>query len=163
MARGLNCWRKRCYNLTMKYIATIEIPRNSDRRIHKDYHEWKFIDFGLISEKITANGGRMPLAYGFINDTASETVERDETDVMIFSTSDFETGDSVEVVPFAMMVRADGDYKVLAHDNTISYTSFDEIPADMQKTLMDFNGFKLPIIEIKNAEDSIAYIESVKI
>ena len=61
----------------MTYIATIEIPKNSDRRIHKDYDELKFIDFGLISEKITANGGRMPLAYGFINDTSSKTEEKD--------------------------------------------------------------------------------------
>ena len=147
----------------MNYIATIEIPQNSDRRIHKDYHEWKFIDFGLISEKITANGGRMPLAYGFINNTASDTPEQDEVDVMVFSENQFKTGDSVQIVPFAMMVRQDGDHKVLARDSTVQITSWQEVPADMQKILMDFNGFKLPIVDVKNAQETITYIESVKL
>ena len=147
----------------MNYIATIEIPQNSDRRIHKDYHEWKFIDFGLISEKITANGGRMPLAYGFINNTASDTPEQDEVDVMVFSENQFKTGDSVQIVPFAMMVRQDGDHKVLARDSTVQITSWQEVPADMQKILMDFNGFKLPIVDVKNAQETSTYIESVKL
>ena len=147
----------------MNYIATIEIPQNSDRRIHKDYHEWKFIDFGLISEKITANGGRMPLAYGFINNTASDTPEQDEVDVMVFSENQFKTGDSVQIVPFAMMVRQDGDHKVLARDSTVQITSWQEVPADMQKILMDFNGFKLPLVDVKNAQETITYIESVKL
>lgn len=147
----------------MKYTATIEIPKNSDRRIHKDYVEWKFIDFGPISDKITANGGRMPLAYGFINGTASATEEKDETDVMVFSTNEFKTADQVEITPFAMMMREDGDYKVLAHDDTLQIDSWDQVPADMQKTLMDFNGFKLPIVEVKGKDETVAYIEGVKV
>lgn len=152
----------------MKYIATIEIPKNSPRRIHKGnqpHNMGIYEDFGPLIDKIKANGGRMPLAYGFINDTASTDSAYayvDEVDVMIFSSKEFKTEDTVEVTPFAMMMREDGDFKVLAHDDTMQINSWDEISADMQKTLMEFNGFKLPIVEVKNAEETIRYIESVK-
>lgn len=148
----------------MKYTATIEIPKNSGRRIHKGNQPenfGKFVDFGPISEKITANGGLMPLAYGFINGTINKG-ENDELDVMVFSNKDLQTEDSVEIIPFAMMMREDGDYKVLAHDDTMQLNSFDDIDPALQKTLLDFNGFKLPIVDIKNTEETIAYIEQVK-
>lgn len=147
----------------MKYIATIEIPKNSDRRIHKGYEDHikgKFVDFGPISEKITANGGRMPVAYGFIENTLGTDGVPDEIDVMVFSENELKTEDSVEVIPFAIMVRQDGDYKVLAHDNTIIFNSFEEVPVEMQKMLMEFNGFKLPIIEIKNKKEAILYLDN---
>lgn len=149
----------------MKYIATIEIPRNSDRRIHKGnqpHNMGIFEDFGPLIDKIKANDGKMPLAYGFINDTTSTDISyeyADEIDVMVFSNREFKTEGSVEVFPFAMMVRQDGDYKVLAHDDTVSYNSFDEVPIEMQKILMDFNGFKLPIVEIKDKEATILYLD----
>lgn len=145
----------------MKYIATIEIPKNSDRRIHKGYEDHikgQFVDFGPISDKITANGGLMPLAYGFVENTLGNDGVPDEIDVMVFSNNELKTQDSVEVFPFAMMVRQDGDYKVLAHDETVSYNSFDEVPTEMQKILMDFNGFKLPIVEVKDKEAAILYL-----
>lgn len=152
----------------MKYIATIEIPKESTRRIHKGnqpHNMGIFEDFGPISDKITANNGRMPLAYGFINDTTSgDSIYKypDEIDVMVFSNNEFKTADTVEIFPFAMMVREDGDYKVLAHDETMSINSWDAVPTEMQKTLMEFNGFKLPIIEIKGKEETIAYIENMR-
>lgn len=147
----------------MKYIATIEIPKNSNRRIHKGNQVenfGKFVDFGPISEKITANGGRMPLAYGFIENTVGTDSEADEIDVMVFSDREFKTADSVEIIPFAMMVRSDGDHKILAHDDTVTIDSWDEVPVEMQKILMDFNGFKLPIIEIKEKDEVILYINN---
>lgn len=147
----------------MKYIATIEIPKNSDRRIHKAHEEHikgQFIDFGLISDKISVNGGRIPLAYGFIENTLGTDGEPDEIDVMVFSENEFKTQDSVEVIPFAIMVRSDGDYKVLAHDNTIQINSWDSLSVEIQKILIDFNGFKLPITEIKNKEETILYLNN---
>jgi len=149
----------------MKYTATIEIPKNSGRRIHKGYEEHikgKFVDFGPISDKITANGGLMPHAYGFIENTRGGDGVPDEVDVMVFSERPLKTEDQVEITPFAIMVRADGDYKVLAHDDTMQINSWEEVPAEMQKTLMDFNGFKLPIVEVKSAKDAIEYIESTR-
>lgn len=150
----------------MNYTATIEIPKNSDRRIHKGNqpeNKGEFMDFGPISDKITANGGRMPVAYGFIENTISADGENDELDVMVFSERDLQTKDSTLITPFAMMVRSDGDHKVLAHDETVSIDSWDQVPAEMQKTLMEFNGFKLPIVEVTSKEDALAYIESVTI
>jgi inorganic pyrophosphatase len=149
----------------MKYIAIIEIPKNSNRRIHKSNqfeNFGEFIDFGPISDKISANGGHMPLAYGFIQDTIGGDGEGDEVDVMIFSMNEFKTADSVEVIPFATMVREDGDYKILAHDETVSINSWEEVPVDIQKILMDFNGFKLPILSIKDSHETLTYLESMK-
>ncbi len=145
----------------MKYIATIEIPKNHDRRIHKGYEDHikgQFVDFGPISEKITANGGRMPVAYGFIEGTLGNDGVPDEIDVMVFSKNELKTQDSVEVTPFAIMVREDGDYKVLAHDDTVKLDSWDDVPAKMQKTIMEFNGFKLRIVEVKDKEAAILYL-----
>ena len=152
----------------MKYVATIEIPKNSDRRIHKgnqSHNMGIFEDSGPLIDKIKANNGRMPLAYGFIENTKStDSIYEfpDEVDVMVFSTKEFKTGDSVSVTPFATMIREDGDHKTLAHDDTMQVNSWEEVPVEMQKTLMDFNGFKLPIIRIENKEDTIKYLESVK-
>ncbi|MDB4984266.1 MAG: hypothetical protein JWM20_445 [Patescibacteria group bacterium] len=149
----------------MNYLATIEIPKGSGRRIHKGYEDHikgQFVDFGPISDKITANGGLMPLAYGFIENTRGSDGVPDEVDVMVFSTKDLKTEDSLEVTPFAIMVREDGDQKILAHDETMELNSWDDVPEDIKKILMDFNGFKFPIVEVKNAHDAIAYVESVK-
>lgn len=150
----------------MNYTATIEIPKNSDRRIHKGNQPenlGKFVDFGPINDKITANNGRMPLAYGFIENTTGSDGEGDEVDVMVFSENEFKTEDTVEVTPFAMMMREDGDYKVLAHDGTVQIDSWDHVPEEMQKTLMEFNGFKLPIVEVKGKDEAVAYLEQVRI
>ena len=153
----------------MKYTATIEIPKDSTRRIHKGnqpHNMGIFEDFGPLIDKIKANNGHMPLAYGFINNTTSTDASyeySDEVDVMVVSNNEFKTEDTVEITPFAMMVREDGDYKVLAHDDTVQVNSFDVLPSDLQKILLDFNGFKLPIVEIKNQEDTLKYLESVKI
>lgn len=81
----------------------------------------------------------------------------------VFSKKEYKTEDSLEITPFAMMMREDGDFKVLAHDDTMPINSWEEVPTDMQKILMDFNGFKLPIIEVKNVQETIKYLESVKI
>lgn len=148
----------------MNYLATIEIPKNSDRRIHKGNQPenfGKFVDFGAISEKITANGGRMPIAYGFIENTISADGENDELDVMVFSTKDLNTEDTVAITPFAMMVRSDGDHKVLAHDESVIINDWNEVDPELQKTLLEFNGFKLPIVEVQNKEKTLEYIKSV--
>jgi inorganic pyrophosphatase len=89
----------------MKYIATIEIPKNSTRRIHKGnqpHNMGIYEDFGPLIDKVKVNDGKMPLAYGFINDTnSSDSVYEypDEVDVMVFSEKEFKTEDSVEIIP----------------------------------------------------------------
>ena len=78
----------------MTYIATIEIPKNSGRRIHKGNQPenfGKFVDFGPLIDKIKANNGLMPLAYGFIENTIGSDGESDDVAVMIFSEKEFKT------------------------------------------------------------------------
>lgn len=48
-------------------------------------------------------------------------------------------------------------------DKKLESFLLEDVPADMRKTLMEFYGFKLPIVDVKNAEETIKYIESVKV
>jgi inorganic pyrophosphatase len=147
----------------MNYMAIIEIPKNSDRRIHKGMHPenaGRFVDLGPLVDVIAVNDGKMPVAYGFIEHTIGTDGEGDEIDVIVFSENNFKTGDSVSMIPFAMLIRSDGDHKVLAHDDTVQIDSLDDLPTDMQKLVMDFNGFKLPIVEVQYRNQTIEYINS---
>jgi hypothetical protein len=38
--------------------------------------------------------------------------------------------------------------------------SWNDVPAEMKKTLMEFNGFKLPIVEVKDKEAVILYLNN---
>ena len=75
--------------------AIIEIPKGCDRRIHFSQEKNDFVDFGPIREKIPVNGGKMPVAYGFLEGIMNEK-EEDEVDVLIFSKKDLKTGDKIE-------------------------------------------------------------------
>lgn len=143
----------------MNYNAIIEIPKNGDRRIHFAYNRKDFIDLGKLGDVIPVNDGLMPLHYGFIT-TAFNNDEGDEIDVLIFSKRDYKTQDKVAIRPIGMMIRADGDHKVIATDDTVDYQSFADAPADEQKKVLDFNGFKHPITSMIDAEETTKFLES---
>lgn len=143
----------------MNYTAIIEIPKNGDRRIHFAYNRKDFIDLGKLGDVIPVNDGLMPLHYGFIT-TAFNNDEGDEIDVLIFSKNEYKTEDKVAIRPIGMMIRADGDHKVIATDDTVDYQSFTDAPADEQKKVLDFNGFKHPITSMINAEETVKFLES---
>lgn len=96
----------------MQYIATIEIPKGSDRRIHMSYDKSGFIDLGPIKEHIPVNEGVMPVHYGYIEGTVNKE-EGDEVDVIVFSKNPYNTGDKVEIEILGSFVRKDGDHKMM--------------------------------------------------
>jgi len=68
----------------MQHIATIEIPKGSDRRIHMSYDKSGFVDLGPIKDQIPVNEGVTPVCYGYIDGTLNKK-EGDEVDVIVFS------------------------------------------------------------------------------
>lgn len=81
-------------------------------------------------------------------------------DVLIFSKNAYSTGDKVEITPFALFIREDKDHKVLAYDETLYFTSYDDVSPDMQELLITYFGYHSPIIKIGNKEEAERYINS---
>lgn len=146
----------------MHYTAIIEIPKNCDRRIHwgnRPENKGTFVDLGPLKEVIPVNDGKMPMAYGFIKNTVGTDGEGDEVDVLVFSEKEFKTGEEVSITVFGILKREDGDQKVLAHDDTVSYKSFGDLSPDLQKVTTDFHGFKHKIVSIEDKNSAELYVQ----
>jgi len=146
----------------MKYLVTIEMPLGCDRRIHLAFDKGGFIDCGPISDKITVNGGRTPVNYGYllgvINGEEGDNAEY--VDALVISSKVYETGDTIMCAPFAMFMREDGDTKVLVSDGTISATEFTDLPTDQQQLLLDFYGTNSPIVSVESSTATSEYVQS---
>lgn len=143
----------------MPYIATIEIPKGSDRRIHLSYDKSGFIDLGPTKEQVPINDGIMPVHYGFIDGTLNKK-EGDEVDVIVFSEKSYNTGDKVEIEILGLLRREDGDDKVIARDSTVPDSVFENLPESDKKLILDFIGYKSPIVEIAGKQQALELIES---
>ncbi len=141
----------------MKLKAIIEIPKGNDRRWHLNYDKSAIEDFGLIKERIPVNDGVMPVAYGYLEDTENEA-EKDNVDILVFSSKDFKIGEGVEVVPFGYIIRDDGDHKVFAVDGTMDYKSWSDIPKEEADLILKYFGYNHKIISIENADSAEEYI-----
>jgi hypothetical protein len=64
----------------------------------------------------------------------------------------------MDVRIFGLMNRDDGDHKILAVDSTVEYKSFDEIPADEQKLIMEYFGYQKNI-KIMDGESADEYLK----
>ena len=143
----------------MQYIATIEIPKGSDRRIHMSYDKSGFIDLGPIKEHVPVNEGIMPVHYGYIEGTVNRE-EGDEVDVIVFSKKPYNTGDKVEIDILGSLVRKDGDNKVIAYDASESDSVFEVLSDIDRKLIMDYMGYKSPIISVETREQAVEYIKN---
>jgi len=140
------------------FIATIEIPKGCDRRIHFSQEKNDFVDFGSIKEKIPINGGEMPVAYGFLDGIMNEK-EGDEVDVLIFSKKDLKTGDKIEIIPIALILREDRDDKIVAVDETINnIKEWNDAPEDERKLILDYFGFRHKIISVEDSKSAVEYV-----
>jgi inorganic pyrophosphatase len=142
----------------MQYIATIEIPKGSDRRIHLAYDKSGFIDLGPIKEHVPVNEGVMPVHYGYIEGTVNKE-EGDEVDVILFSKKPYNTGDKVEIEILGMLTREDGDHKVIARDDSESDSVFQELTESERKLIMDYMGYKSPIASVDSRELALEYVK----
>lgn len=143
----------------MKYTAIIEIPKGSDRRIHMSYDKSGFIDLGPIKEHIPVNEGIMPVHYGYIEGTINKK-EGDEIDVIVFSKRTYKTGDKVEIEILGSLIRDDGDNKIVTRDESETDSIFKDLSATDHKLIMDYIGYKSPIIQIGQKEEALEYLKN---
>ena len=120
-----------------------------------------FIDLGVIKDQIPVNDGVMPVAYGYLLGYLNEK-EKDNVDALIFSTHEFKTGDKLEVEVFGMLVREDGDHKVLVKDASLSIDSFERIPLEQNQLILDYFGHKSKIQMIEQKTYAENYLDSCK-
>lgn len=149
----------------MNYTAVIEIPKDCDRRIHwgnQPENRGTFVDLGPLVEKIPVNGGKMPMAYGFLKNTVGTDGEGDEVDVLVFSNNEYKTGDEMPVTIVGIITREDGDQKLIAHDDSMVFDSFEDLPEELRKVTLDFHGFKSPIISVEGKEAALKYLEGTR-
>lgn len=146
----------------MQYTATIEIPKGSDRRIHMSYDKSGFIDLGPIIDQIPVNHGVMPVHYGYMNGTMNKE-EGDEVDVVIFSKMPYKTGDTVHIEILGALIREDGDHKIIARDTTEDDTVFEKLPEAERTLIMDYIGYKSPIISVDTKEQALLYIKNSEV
>lgn len=139
--------------------AIIEIPLGDDRRRHMKYDKSGFIDLGPTKEVIPVNDGVMPVNYGYIKDTLN-IGEGDEIDVLIFSKQILSVGQEIDILPFALIRRADGDDKVVSTDNTLDIKSWEEVKQDERELIEKFFSYHHKFIAIENKEEAEKYIES---
>jgi inorganic pyrophosphatase len=139
--------------------AIIEIPLGDDRRRHMKYDKSGFIDLGPTKEVIPVNDGVMPVNYGYIKDTLN-IGEGDEIDVLIFSKQILSVGQEIDILPFALIRRADGDDKVVSTDNTLDIKSWEDIEQGERELIEKFFSYHHKFIAIENKESAEKYIES---
>jgi len=141
------------------YTAIIEIPKDSDRRIHLSFDKSSFVDLGPIKEHVPVNNGIMPVHYGFIDDTINKK-EGDEVDVIVFSNKSYKTGDKVEIEILGILKRQDGDDKIIARDDTVSNDVFETLPKNEHELIVNFLGYKSSIIEIGLKDHALEYLKN---
>ncbi len=140
----------------MKYKAIIEIPKGSDRRIHMRDDGSGFEDFGPIKEKIPVNDGVMPVAYGYIENAINKK-EKDNVDAIVFSNQQYKTGDEIEVEIIGLLNREDGDHKIIAIDDSVSYKNFDEMPEQERNLVLDYFSYTHRI-KVEDEDKALEYL-----
>ena len=140
--------------------VVIEIPKGDGRRRHLKHDKSGFIDLGPIRDVIPVNGGIMPIHYGYISETMNET-EGDEIDVLVLSEKLLTVGQEIEVEPIALILREDGDDKVVAVDETkSSVKTWHDIRGEERMLIESFFSYHHKFRSIENAESAHKYIEN---
>ena len=147
----------------MKEQATIEIPKGDDRRRHiNKYNKSEFVDLGPMKDHIPVNDGIAPEHYGFIAGTHNPH-DGDEVDVIVFSDTSANVGETIEVEPIALLARADSDEKVVAVATGSNLKEWDDLDEARRDLILQFYGSHHPILEVKNRQSAEAYITASKI
>jgi inorganic pyrophosphatase len=145
----------------MKYKVIIEIPKGCDRRIHMKYDGSGFEDFGPIKEKIPINNGVMPIDYGFIKNSLNKE-EGDNVDAIIFSNNKYKTGDELDASVLGILKRDDNDHKIIAVDNTMPYKTFQQVPEDERRLILDYFTFGHGEIILGDVSEAERYLAENK-
>jgi inorganic pyrophosphatase len=146
-----------------KYQAIIESPEGDDRRRHFDKKENRIIDIEPLKDVIPVNNGIAPINYGFILNTKCPA-DNDEIDVLIISDKKLKIGEQLDVYPIALIMRADGDDKIVATDSTTfnKYKEWQDIAESKRKLISDFFSCHYKILSIKDSKKAKEYLENHK-
>lgn len=141
--------------------AVIEIPKGDSIRRHLDKSTNSFVNLGEIKDLIPVNNGIMPIHYGFIPNTHNPN-DNDELDILVLSDKSFSIGQDIEVLPIALLKRADGDDKIVAVEQDLKIKSWEEIEKDLKELILDYFGYKSKISKVENKEFAEKYIEELR-
>ena len=122
------------------------------------YDKTGFIDLGPINEHIPVNNGVMPVNYGYIENIINKE-EKDNVDVIVFSSNAYKTGDVVEVEVFGILMRKDGDHKVIASDDSIKIENFNDVESEERDLILKYFGYKSEITSVNSKEEAIEYLK----
>ena len=147
-----------CYSEYMRVKAIIEIPRGDDRRRHiNKYNKSEFIDLGPMKDHIPVNNGVAPEHYGFIPNTLNRD-DGDEVDVLVFSDTKLNVGDTIDVKPIALLKREDNDEKVVAVEVDSTATSWDDLEKSRRDLVLRFFGSHHRIVAVESRDHAEKYI-----
>ena len=144
------------------FKAIIESPKGDDRRRHFDKKKNRVIDLEPLKDVIPINNGITPVSYGFIKNTRCEA-DGDEIDVLLVSHNKLKIGEEVEIYPIALILRADGDDKIVAVNESTKrkYKSWDDLP---NKDLIEkFFSYHYKFLSIEDSKKAYQYISEHKI
>jgi inorganic pyrophosphatase len=112
----------------MHLNVMIEDPAGSTVR-----HHWNVETGTWIEEPHPQSNSPWPANYGYILDTRNPA-DDDELDILVLSTDPLQTGQRVEVRAVGVLLRPDGDDKVLGvllDDPLLGHvTRFQDVPAE---------------------------------
>ena len=94
--------------MTTETMAVIEDPRGSTVR-----HHWSDEEQGWVEKPHPHTSQPWPANYGYIPETWNPADE-DALDVLVISTDPLETGSEVNVRAVGLLLRPDGDDKIIA-------------------------------------------------
>lgn len=139
------------------FKAIIESPKGDNRRRHFDKKKNRVIDLGPLKKAIPINNGIAPVNYGFIKNTFCKA-DGEEIDVLLVSDNKLKIGEEVKIYPIALILRADGDDKIVAVDKSTKgkYKSWDDLP---NKDLIEkFFSYHYEFLSIKDSQKAYKYI-----
>ncbi len=139
--------------------AVIEIPRGDDRRRHLSRDKTGFVDLGPLRDVIPVNEGIMPVHYGYIPGTLNVS-DGDEVDVLVLSGAELRVGQEVEIKPIAIIMREDGDDKVVAVDGSKRNLEqwWEDVAISERELIEKFFSYHHKILSVKGAELAVHYI-----
>jgi len=101
----------------------------------------------------------MPVDYGYIEGVINKE-EKDNVDVIIFSSRLYKTGDKADVEIIGMLTRKDEDHKVIAVDDSVQIKSFNEISNKEKDLILEYFGFKSEIIFVDSKDKALEYLKN---
>lgn len=138
--------------------AVIEIPKGDSIRRHYNKSQNRFVELGPIKNLVPVNNGIMPVNYGFIPNTQNPE-DNDELDILVLSQNTLTVGQKLEVTPFAILRRKDGDDKIVAIDDTMNINSWEDINLSQRESMLNYFGYKSAIVAIGSKDETEHYIQ----